>query len=506
MDMKRFFLYAIVIAALALAGCGGNGGTQTVTPEPPPPPDPCPAGQERNADGDCVTPTPPPPMIDHDAVIAAIVNPSTAGDPTTATPTTNANRPGNADDETFMARQGASATGTTAALLIEADELDKDDMTGTPPMSVANQFMRQEGSETMLGAYDGSVHAKTVKKVTDTVTVFTNREEPGELAYDDYYAVADRGGVTGTASTTPATLGQLTIDVDAADVAANAAKFVAAEFPTGDRQTFVYPGDDTNTPQDESVARTFPGSFNGVQGSYSCTGATCSASTDKDGNLSDLVGTWVFNPGASDLSTVMIPGVDHDTDYLAFGYWVRETEKDDGSIDYGVGTFFDGSDDFTAAITTLNGSAKYAGKAAGMYGRKTLDSQGGVVSATSGEFTADANLTAYFGQVNNAAGEGTIAGNLLNTVRGTITNFEDGGENLNWTLMLDAIDIESAFPGFTGGTTTGTSPTKGDWAGSFYGNPTASAGTTKDYPTGVAGEFTGHFINGHVIGAFGAKR
>ncbi len=28
MDMKRFFLYAIVIAALALAGCGsdGNGG------------------------------------------------------------------------------------------------------------------------------------------------------------------------------------------------------------------------------------------------------------------------------------------------------------------------------------------------------------------------------------------------------------------------------------------------------------------------------------------------
>ena len=25
MDMKRFFLYFITIAALALAGCGGNG-------------------------------------------------------------------------------------------------------------------------------------------------------------------------------------------------------------------------------------------------------------------------------------------------------------------------------------------------------------------------------------------------------------------------------------------------------------------------------------------------
>ena len=36
MDMKRFFLYAIVIAALALAGCGGNGnGPATVDPTDP---------------------------------------------------------------------------------------------------------------------------------------------------------------------------------------------------------------------------------------------------------------------------------------------------------------------------------------------------------------------------------------------------------------------------------------------------------------------------------------
>ena len=38
MDMKRFFLYFMVIAALALAGCGGNGGGTTtppvVTPDP----------------------------------------------------------------------------------------------------------------------------------------------------------------------------------------------------------------------------------------------------------------------------------------------------------------------------------------------------------------------------------------------------------------------------------------------------------------------------------------
>ena len=41
MDMKRFFLFAIVIAALTLAGCGGNGGGRmdTATPTPTPTPD-----------------------------------------------------------------------------------------------------------------------------------------------------------------------------------------------------------------------------------------------------------------------------------------------------------------------------------------------------------------------------------------------------------------------------------------------------------------------------------
>jgi hypothetical protein len=370
---------------------------------------------------------------------------------------------------------------------------------------VPNQFMRVEDSETMLGGYDGSVHEKTVKKVTDTITVYTNVEEPGEISYPDYYGVADRPGVTSVASETPATLGQLNINETA--VAMNSKLFSAAAFPTGDRQNFTYAADDEATPEDESVARKFPGSFNGVQGTYSCGGDTCSAMSDKDGGLASLVGEWTFSPGASDQTTIMIPGVDHDTDYLAFGYWVQATKKDDGTTGYGVGTFFDGADDFVAAITTLEGSAKYAGKAAGMYGRKTLDSQGNPVSETSGEFTADANLTAYFGQV-EVAGEDSIADNLLNTIRGTISKFEDGGENLNWTLMLNAIETDDAdqFPGFTGGTTTGNSAIPGDWAGSFYGNPEVSADTTKDYPTGVAGEFTGHFVNGHVIGAFGAKR
>ena len=501
MDMKRFFLYAIAIAALALAGCGGNGGTPMM-----------PDMSDPDPDLPVVMPVPDPdePMVDDDAVIGAIVNPTTAGDPTTATETFNANRPGNADDEAFIARQGVpDASPMTAALLVgtvggTTDELDKIDMMGTAPnlRPRPNQFMRMEGSETTLGGYDGSVHDKTVKKITDTITVYTNVEEPGEISYPDYYAVASRSGVDGMASTTASTMGQ--VEIDEASVGMNSKLFSSAEFPAGDRQNFVYPADDANTPADESEAREFGGMFNGVQGTYSCSGDDCEAMSDKDGNLASLTGMWLFTPGASDLTTVMIPGVDHDTDYLAFGYWLRGTEKDDGSIEYGVGTFFSGADAFTAEIATLTGSAKYAGKAAGMYGRKTLDAEGNALSATSGEFTADANLTAYFGQVNNANNVGTIAGNLLNTIRGTINNFQDGAENLNWTLALDAIDIESSFPAFEGGTTTGSTAIEGDWAGSFYGNPPAT--DSKDYPTGVAGEFTGHFVNGHVIGAFGAKR
>ena len=47
MDMKRFFLYAIVIAALALAGCGGNGngGMTAMPPDEPDTPMMCPQGQ-----------------------------------------------------------------------------------------------------------------------------------------------------------------------------------------------------------------------------------------------------------------------------------------------------------------------------------------------------------------------------------------------------------------------------------------------------------------------------
>ena len=95
MDMKRFFLYMIVIAALALAGCGGNGGTTVMDPDPDPDPDPmmCPSGTTGTYP-DC-TPIPPartaPPM----ELVHGIVTANAMGfSATNPAPYDNANRPG----------------------------------------------------------------------------------------------------------------------------------------------------------------------------------------------------------------------------------------------------------------------------------------------------------------------------------------------------------------------------------------------------------------------------
>ena len=394
------------------------------------------------------------------------------------------------------------AVGTKAAVLVGTDQLDNVEMdTATPPKPLPDQFMRQADYDGTLGKFASSVHKRTIDKVADTIWVYDNMEDPGALSFMAYYGTDNRPGVTGA-------LVDGALGLDEVNVGDNAELIVADAFPSGDRQTYEYATEDDATTRevDESEESTFAGMFNGVAGKYSCTG-TCTATTDEDGDLSELGGVWSFTPTADDLTKVMIPGVDHDTSFLAFGYWLQATEKDDGSTSYLVGTFFDGSQAYTGTRANLDGSATYSGSAAGMYGRKTLNSDGSVASATSGHFTATANLTATFDQTATES----IAPNMLNTITGTINNFSDGGQMVDpaWSLKLDSIDIEAVnndamFAGSTSGT-----GQDGNWRGQFFGNPppdTGVADDTNDYPMGVAGDFTGHFRNGHVIGAFGATR
>ena len=223
--------------------------------------------------------------------------------------------------------------------------------------------------------------------------------------------------------------------------------------------------------------------------------------TDADGNLASATGTWTFTPDDTD---VMVRGVIKDPEYMQFGYWLQGTEGEDGTT-YGVSTFAGGSPVFTVSnAQTLTGSASYAGPATGMFVKKTFDAGGVATPSSSGQFTADANLKAYFDQDTDE----TIAPGLVNSISGTVMNFMHGGEMIDgkWTVEL----MRAGFGGSdttTNDTFTGATTGDGQWQGQFIGTVGTDADDTPAVgtpPSGVAGEFNGHFTNGHVIGAFGA--
>ena len=502
----KWFFLSVILLALVVGGCGGNGngggmaGGGTPDPEPEPM---CPAGQTGTYPN-CMTPPPPAPAGGHNAVIDGIVNPETAGDPSTAQGTvtdegSTSRRPGEATGEAFDVTQGVLGKAPTTT--IGSDTLDKDDMTNdTPPKSVPDQFMDQN-MDSMLGGFAGSVHEKMTsegdKKVVDTINVFTNMDAATSATYAMYYdGTASRDGVTAAAGEE----GLLTLGVDGET--GMLSLFSGSKLPTGAGQNINIPADNTETTNVKE--NEFTGMFNGVAGTYACTAGTgCSARTDAMSKLT-LTGAWTFKPTETDPMKIMLPGVQYDNDYLSFGYWVRTTGEGDDTK-YGVGTFFDGSQAFSGTITNLEGTATYSGKAAGMYGRKTLNQYGQVVEGgtTSGHFTADANLTARF------SGQDVPARNA-NQVEGTVTNFMDGGEMISpgWSVEFEKDAIEG---NTVGGSTTG----DGNWRATFFGtsmtdgSPTANDPATayaENAPTGVAGDFTAHFANGHVIGAFGATR
>ena len=148
------------------------------------------------------------------------------------------------------------------------------------------------------------------------------------------------------------------------------------------------------------------GSFNGIPGTFACdTQTDCSRSSDEDGNLSGFGGTWTFTPAEQEMGDdpYMVVGVIDDTDYLDFGYWKVEGTDQDGDATLTVGTFARGEMQHVS-LDDVVGTASYTGAATGLYMKKTFDQDGDVTPVSSGQFTADASLTATFGQVNDDAG------------------------------------------------------------------------------------------------------
>ena len=84
----------------------------------------------------------------------------------------------------------------------------------------------------------------------------------------------------------------------------------------------------------------FPGTFHGVSGTYECTTPPCMVSTANDGMISSTGGPWTFTPDA-DLAGEIVIDLPPDTDYLYFGWWLKEPADSDGS--YAFRTFSGGT-------------------------------------------------------------------------------------------------------------------------------------------------------------------
>ena len=254
---------------------------------------------------------------------------------------------------------------------------------------------------------------------------------------------------------------------------------------------------------------TVEGSFHGVDGTFECvTTDNCGATSDSKGEVTSLTGSWVFTLDSVQAS-VAIP----DTDYLEYGFWLKKTEKDGKTTYNAVHTFagqtgYDASFDEPAS-RTVEGTASYDGPSAGVYVHKTLGTNAGSASATSGSFTADVSLTANFlgpkvAQVDH------------NTVTGTVSNFDlSGGEANAWVVKLKG-NFEDTDAGTQiaeiKGTTDG-GGASGFFTGMFHGETVPGADPAEGLdekqstlPAAVTGTFDAKFVNGSAAGAFGATR
>ena len=247
----------------------------------------------------------------------------------------------------------------------------------------------------------------------------------------------------------------------------------------------------------------FPGSYQGVSGTYSCAlpaeGDTCTAAVALNGkgftlgNGGSGTGMWTFKPTDPEDKTMSTP----DAAYSYYGWWIRTMPN--GVLDAGAFAGFKattGDNAETGAVSNiggLNGTAMYMGGAAGKYALSS--STGGTNDA--GHFTADVMLSADFDD---------------NKISGTVDNFMGAdGEMRNWSVELMKTDINPDDGALTGLNDAGMPETKwtldgtaaaasGEWSGDLR-----EMGKD-DVPQVATGTFyTEYGTAGRMVGAFGAN-
>jgi hypothetical protein len=241
-----------------------------------------------------------------------------------------------------------------------------------------------------------------------------------------------------------------------------------------------------------------------------------SAEVDDEGMLTALDGTWTFMP--TNLESE-VEAVSPDMDYAWFGFWLEVTTNAAGKETFGIQGISGGSGEpYTQAqVNDLEGKATFEGDATGKYMAKMVTPYGAISEAVSGQFIADVEMTAVFGDVGQALLDDQ------NTVKGDITNFRDPAHLDNeaffrrqldetmdptnpWSVELMPADItDGGVDGnnmFGGDTVGDKSASMGSWTAQFF----SGDADNEEMPGHVAGQFDAHFSNGHIVGGFAAAK
>jgi len=350
----------------------------------------------------------------------------------------------------------------------------------------------------------------------ESAVVYTNIEKAGELAW----TAEAFGGLDG-----------ITVDDDNdGAVSITGGTSLDVVHFTGGILPPTPSSSDTGIGTTKEIEDEVEGTFYGVSGDFSC-GSGCILTRTPAGQVTVPSGaTLTFAPvipRGKDAGDLKAKYADADDDYLHFGYWMQSTKQDDDTYDHVIKTFAGGNGSarsLSSSFEMIQGKAEYSGVAGGRYVKKSdFDSEGNAGEVMDGTFVADVELTAHFGSTG-----GTVAAATQWSISGEVSDFMDvmdGRRDLGWTLKLDKANLSSGKDldnqrstsgvaqmvggsGFFGKTTGGAGADKGDWSGAMHGN--AGSETTSnaadDHPTGIAGEFNGHFVDGHIAGAFGATK
>ena len=513
MRISKFTLPALTVAgALALAACGGGGGTTTVVDD--------------NDDDDPVTLASATTAINACATAACVdgVVEGAEGDLTAQQLATLG--------ATADARKAAIAAGTPlTGLNVSAANQLADALAGSEALQLGSRHINPATAEPLgnvpwkdhetaglSGGWAGEgwrePNPEGSSGEEQDMRVWTENPKHISEKYEAFFPSGEAATLNarGVASRTAGS-GTLTLE------GVNSAAFTDEEkdaLPSNFYTSGFTHRPDPDGDGAEVAQWELRGSFHGVPGKFVCpTGQRCSQQADDDGNpatptdlskpslaigtATDITGiTFVpsnFNADETDVPALFAKKAN--PDFLSFGVYWTTVINDDGDVEaIRVDPFAGGGVPYTDTESivlsgTGNVTAKYSGSAAGTYVRTIVNDDNDREATGYGGFSADANLTAVFG-------------NSEDKLTGKISDFELRSDQASagaaphgsWEVELEG-DIKAGVV------------TSDSFHAQFQGVPGDKRQSNGHglAPYGLVGTFEHSFEDrsGYVAGAFGAE-